>query len=216
MAVDPGRSPGGVDHAHLSWMLLLGMIVIAGQLGCGSRPDGLIVATGKGPIESPGQRVFQAVEPRAFTAREVVYVPIYSHVLYESGRVLNVTATLSIRNTDRSRPLVVMDVDYHGSDGKLLRHELTEPRTLDPLASLHFVVPESDVDGGIGASFLVEWAATAPLTQPLSPPIIEAVMIGVRGNQGISFLSGGRTIERRNAESAAIPFLNDEATRLAP
>lgn len=214
MAVDHGRDLNPVAGSLPPFMVGLLVIVIVVQLGCGSSSDGRIVTEGKGPIESPGQREFvaTALDPKAFACRELVYVPIYSHVLYESGRILNVTATLSIRNTDRTHPLIVTEVNYHGSDGKLLRHELSAPRLLDPLASLHFVVPENDVAGGIGASFLVEWAATAQLSQP----IIEAVMIGVRGNQGISFLSAGRTLERREAEAAASPLLNQAEASLKP
>jgi hypothetical protein len=55
------------------------------------------------------------------------------------------------------------------------------------------VVHESDKSGGSGASFLVEWESE----KPVSPPIIETVMIGAQTQQGISFTSRGQVIKEK-------------------
>jgi len=123
---------------------------------------------------------------------QVLYVPIYSHItMVEEGRTINLTSTLSIRNTDRQRPMIIVSVDYYDTQGALVNAYLADPVELGPLASTEFVVPQNDISGGLGASFLVEWVATTAL----SDPVIEAIMINTQGNQGLSFLSPGRVIE---------------------
>lgn len=127
-------------------------------------------------------------------AGQTVYVPIYSHIYtWEQSRTMNLTATLSIRNTDPAHPVIVAAVNYYDSDGKLVRNYLNQPGELGPLASEDFVVDQEDTSGGSGASFLVEWVAQ----QVVSAPVIEAIMINATGNQGISFISSGRVIKNR-------------------
>ena len=62
---------------------------------------------------------------------------------------------------------------------------------LDPLAVTEVVIPERDMAGGSGASFLVEWVAETAVSEP----VIESVMIGTMGAQGISFVCPGRVVE---------------------
>jgi hypothetical protein len=56
---------------------------------------------------------------------------------------------------------------------------------------LRVVIPESDAAGGSGASCVVRWQAE----RPAAAPVVEAVMIGTRSSQGISFVSQGRVLE---------------------
>lgn len=127
-------------------------------------------------------------------AGQTLYVPVYSHIyMVEQGRTMNLTTTLSLRNTDRRQPIIIASVDYYNSSGKLVRNYLEQPVQLDPLAASEFVVPQADTSGGIGASFLVEWVAQAAVSEP----VVEAIMINTSGNQGLSFVSLGRVIESR-------------------
>lgn len=120
-----------------------------------------------------------------------VYVPVYSHIYYGNrAQRLDLTATLSIRNTDPKRAIRVVSANYHDSSGKLVRNFLDKPVDLPPLAATRLLVKESDRSGGSGASFLVRWRAE----QDASPPIIEAVMVGTAGNRGMTFASRGREI----------------------
>jgi hypothetical protein len=173
----------------LVWLVATIGAVVAG--GCGMSERG---GAGK-PREARVERVTlspQEVQTLKAASGQVVYVPIYSHVYFsDGGRSLNLTALLSIRNTDRRAPIVIKRVDYHGSDGKLLRSELKGAVRLAPLAVTEVVLPERDMTGGSGASFLVEWVAE----QEVSEPVIEGVMIGTMGSQGISFVSPGRVLE---------------------
>ena len=125
---------------------------------------------------------------------QTVYVPVYSHIFADDryrDRPFLLTATLSVRNTDPERPFTLHRVDYYDSEGALLQRYLGAPITLAPLASTHYIVPESEAKGGAGAKFLIEWQAPAAVNEP----IIEAVMIGTKLQQGISFISTGRAIK---------------------
>lgn len=125
---------------------------------------------------------------------QTVYVPVYSHIFADDryrDRPFLLTATLSVRNTDPERPFTLKSVDYYDSEGGLLQRYLEAPVTLAPLASTHYIVPESEAKGGAGAKFLIEWQAPAAVSEP----IIEAVMIGTKLQQGISFISTGRAIK---------------------
>src|SRR5258708_6806710 len=61
---------------------------------------------------------------RAAVARRI-YVPAYSHILTsDDARPYNLAVTLSVRNTDDARPIVVRRVHYHDQDGRLIRDYL--------------------------------------------------------------------------------------------
>jgi hypothetical protein len=120
-----------------------------------------------------------------------VYVPVYSHI-YAGNRKMQIllTVTLSIRNTDPQHPIMITTVDYYGTKGELLNKFLNKPIVLGPLESTHYIIPRDDKSGGSGANFLVEWSSEKPINQP----IVESVMIGADGQQGISFTSRGQAI----------------------
>lgn len=122
-----------------------------------------------------------------------VYVPDYSHIYHGSDQIrFPLTTTLSVRNTDPERSITVTSVRYYNTDGDLTRRFLKQARRLKPLGTAEFVVAEHNITGRTGANFIVEWTASGPV----SPPIIEAVMIGTRSGQGVSFTSRGQPIER--------------------
>jgi len=133
---------------------------------------------------------------------QTVYVPLYSHIYGEErfrGKPFNLTATLSIRNTDPKNGLLLTSVDYYDSSGKKLRSYLSGPVAVPPLGSTRYIVQESDTAGGSGAKFLVEWSAQKGVTEP----IIESIMIGTKLQQGISFVSRGKVIEGQTEDEGA-------------
>ncbi len=134
-------------------------------------------STISGPLLSKGQKV---------------YVPIYSNI-YAGPRNQPVllTATLSVRNTEPARPIVIESVKYYGSTGQLLKDYLKTPRRLGPLASTHVVVDEKDESGGPGAAFIVIWKAD----RAVNVPVIQGIMVTTRSGQGISFVTNGRVIK---------------------
>ena len=122
---------------------------------------------------------------------QFVYVPAYSHIYSgNKARPFLLTVTLSIRNVDPKYPITLTIVDYYETNGKLLKNYLTEPVSIKPLESLRYIIPERDKAGGSGANFNIVWQADTLV----NPPIIETIMIGTQGQQGISFASRGRVI----------------------
>lgn len=144
--------------------------------------------------------------------RQTVYVPIYSQVYERTERwIVNLTVTLSIRNTDLRHPVIITAVCRYNTAGQLVERYLEEPVRLASLASTHFVVEERDTRGGVGASFIVKWRSDKRVNQP----VVEAVMISRVSQQGLSFVTHGRIIEqevdepatpsRRQAEADHVP-----------
>jgi uncharacterized membrane protein YeiB len=122
---------------------------------------------------------------------QTVYVSAYPHVFMgPKGNVFDLSVTLLIRNTDLKSPISVTAVNYYDTKGKLTKKHLSSPLTINPMASAHILITEKDTSGGIGSNFIVRWKAD----REVNLPVIEAVMIGGKSGQGISFVSEGREI----------------------
>ena len=145
---------------------------------------------------------------------QVVYVPVYSHIFIGDRETpFLLTVTILVRNTDPQHSLQVWSADYHDSSGKLLKQYLPNPVRLPPLATAHFIVPESDESGGAGANVVVTWKSPVPI----NPPIIESVMIGTRSQQGISFTSRGQVLDISNSTATGSqPMTTDEVNPRQP
>ena len=127
-----------------------------------------------------------------FSAGQTLYVPCSSATFHgPKTRNLDLTVTLIVRNLDPKRAITINSVDYHRTDGKLVRRFLDRPMQLGPLAAKEFLVDQKDESGGTAASFLVRWKAAVSMI----PPVVEAVMIGTSNSQGISFVTPGRVIK---------------------
>lgn len=127
---------------------------------------------------------------------QTVYVPVYSSVFFgnqkrKGPRVFNVAATVTLRNTDLKHAIVITEAQYVGASGKPLRQHLDGPRVLAPLESTELAIDEADVEGGVGACFIVRWQAEHAVTAP----IMQSVMIGTQSSQGISFVAEGHMLE---------------------
>lgn len=123
---------------------------------------------------------------------QTVYVSVYTHIYSGlKGRPFELAATLSIRNTDLKYPITLVSVKFYDTDGKQLKDYLSEPIRLNALVSTRYVIREAEIGGGSGANFIVEWKSE----KQVNPPIIEAIMIGTRSGQGISFVSRGQVVK---------------------
>jgi hypothetical protein len=132
----------------------------------------------------------QAAEP--LTQGQSVYVPAYSHIYHGNKETpLLLSVTLSIRNIDPKNTMTVTEINYHETEGALVKKYLLEPLVLGPLGSERFVVPQKDNTGGSGANFIVSWTSE----NKINPPIVETVMIGTQSQLGISFTSRGNAIQ---------------------
>jgi hypothetical protein len=120
------------------------------------------------------------------------YVPAYSSVSLSEGRLrADFSVTLNIHNASETRPLVLRRIAYFDTNGKLVQSYLKEPVALKPFATIEVFIPTTDVRGGTGANFIVDWAADGPIAEP----VIEALMLGGLGAGQYAFISQGRPVK---------------------
>lgn len=148
-----------------------------------------------GDVTTPeGTPVAADTLPDVIAAGQTVYVPVSSHIYSRGARLtFDLTVTLVIRNTDRRGDIIVTRVDYHDMNGRLVREYLESPMRLGALGTMDFVIEEQDRTGGSAPSFIVEWIADSPVSDPL----IQSLMIGTISQQGISFVGEGVVLESR-------------------
>jgi hypothetical protein len=139
----------------------------------------------------PSVLTAQSALEKTLSRGESVYVSIYSNVYSgPKGSPYQLSAMLSIRNTDPSYGITIMSADYYDNNGKLIERYITGPISLKPLASKDFLIKEHDTRGGVGANFIVRWQSDKMVNQP----IIEGIMLGLSRGQGISFICPGQIL----------------------
>jgi len=125
--------------------------------------------------------------------KETVYVPVYSDIYHLDGtKRFLLTATVSVRNISLKDSAYVLNAVYNDSYGKQLRSFTTKSILLKPLESIEYVIEDAEDKGGAGASFILEWGGSRYSNQML----IQSIMIGTTGQQGISFIAKGEVISR--------------------
>jgi hypothetical protein len=125
------------------------------------------------------------------TVSGAFYVPVYSSVSMSQGKLrADFSVTLSVHNTSETRPLILKRVAYFDTSGKMVESYLKSPVALKPFATIEVFIAASDVRGGTGANFVVDWAATGEIAEPA----VEALMVGGVGAGHYAFISQGRPI----------------------
>lgn len=133
----------------------------------------------------------QGVPPQS--TGQTIYLPIYSFIWHGDIKQgaparAQLSALVSIRNTDLARPIRIVSARYYDTAGKLVKEFLPAPQNLGPMATHELFVEKSDSAGGSGANFVIVWDAPAPA----SPPLVEAVHSDVRGHSTLVFVTSGR------------------------
>lgn len=137
---------------------------------------------------------FVDIENVKLNYQETDYLPVYSDIYHQDGtRRYPMTITVSIRNTSLVDSAYILLTEYHDSYGKLLHSYIDSTILLSPLESIEFVVEEKENSGGAGANFIIQWAAPNYSDQLL----IQSVMISTSGQQGISYLTEAKVIDRK-------------------
>jgi len=174
---------------RLKWLNLFFLILIGFVCSC-SNPS---KPSNASAVDRAGGKRISLEEMRSLSRAvgRTVYVPVYSHIYHREDMEFDLTATLSIRNTDFNNSIIVSTVKYFDTTGKLVRDYADTPLVLPAMATLDYIVGEKDQTGGSGANFIVEWFAESEVSEP----VIESVMIGTNGQQGVSFLSVGKVIK---------------------
>ena len=120
------------------------------------------------------------------------YVPVYSSVAMSQGKLrADFSVTLSVHNASETKPLVVKRIAYFDTTGKMVESYLKAPIALKPFATIEVSIATSDVRGGTGANFAVDWAANSEIAEP----VVEALMVGSVGPGHYAFISQGRAVK---------------------
>lgn len=133
------------------------------------------------------------------THHHQVYVPVYSHIYYQGGSAYALETTLSIRNVSSQHAIFIESVEYYDTSGKRTKTQVDALIKLEPLETIEFLIERRDSSGGSGANYLVRWGAMETVDKPL----IETIMVGTAGTQGISFSRTGVEVDyvERSAHS---------------
>lgn len=141
-------------------------------------------------IEQAFSGSLTAVPSENLAVSGAFYVPVYSSVTINKLRA-DFSVTLSIHNASETRPLVLRRIAYFDTSGKMVENHLKAPVALKPFSTVEVFVPTTDIRGGTGANFVVDWAATGEIAEP----VVEALMFGGVGSGHYAFISQGRPIK---------------------
>jgi hypothetical protein len=148
-------------------------------------------AQSAGSIEQNFAASLTAMPAENLAVSGAFYVPVYSSVSMSQGRLrADFSVTLSIHNASETRPLVLKRVAYFDTAGKMVESYLKSPVALKPFSTIEVFIAATDVRGGTGANFVVDWAATGEIAEPA----VEALMVGSVGAAHYAFVSQGRPI----------------------
>lgn len=116
------------------------------------------------------------------------YLSVYSQIYgMTEHRTFDLTATVSMRNANRSDSIFIRKSEYFNTKGDLIRTYINKPIYIGPMETVEIVIDEVDKEGGTGANFIFEWAVKPKSNEPL----FESVMISTSGQQGLSFTTQG-------------------------
>ena len=144
-----------------------------------------------GTIEQNFAGSLTAVPAENLAVSGAFYVPVYSSVSMSQGKLrADFSVTLSVHNASETRALVLKRIAYFDTTGKMVESYLKTPVALKPFATVEIFIAASDVRGGTGANFVVDWAAASEIAEPA----VEALMVGSVGTAHYAFISQGRPI----------------------
>jgi len=172
-------------HIHAkSFFLAVLSCLLAGHMACAQ-------AQTTGNIERRLAGSLTAMPTENLAVSGAFYVPVYSSVSMSQGKLqADFSVTLSIHNASETRPLVLKRIAYFDTSGKPVESYLTSPIALKPFATIEVSIATTDVRGGTGANFVVDWAAAGEIAEP----VVEALMVGGVGSGHYAFISQGRPI----------------------
>ncbi len=121
------------------------------------------------------------------------YLSIYSQIYSQTEhRTHNLTATISMRNANKSDTIYINKAEYFDTKGNSIRTYFDRPIFIAPMETVEIVIDEKDQEGGTGANFLFDWV----IKQNTNEPFFEGIMISTSGQQGLSFTTQGKRINQ--------------------
>lgn len=114
---------------------------------------------------------------------QVLYLPLYHQVFIDQREFdYHLTCTLVIRNTDASVPITILQARYYDEQGSARQDLLPQPVEIPSLGAIRRLVKPAGMDVK-NACLIIKWQAP----KPVSPPLVQAVMVGTRSTLGVSF-----------------------------
>ncbi|MGD9488766.1 MAG: DUF3124 domain-containing protein [Calditrichaceae bacterium] len=173
--------------------LIVMFAIFLNFLSCGQSPENTIKSQDREEPVKPYQYSYLIENEPDILYGEIIYLPIYSEIFYKDQKsTIQLSATLSIHNTDLNNPVTLKKVYYHDTKGHLIRKYIDTNKELMPLETLNIIIEDTDRTGGTGANFIVEWNTE----NEVSSPIVEALMVTTKMGQGISFTSTGKVVKK--------------------
>ncbi len=116
------------------------------------------------------------------------YMSIYSQIYSQTEHITHdLTATVSMRNTNISDTVFLKKALYFNTKGHLIRTYFDKTIFIAPMETIEIVIDERDQEGGTGANFLFDWT----IKPNSNEPYFEGIMISTSGQQGLSFTTKG-------------------------
>lgn len=120
------------------------------------------------------------------------YLSVYSEIYSQTEqRTHDLTATVSLRNANRTDTVFIDKAEYFDTKGNFIRTYFDKTIYIAPMETVEIIIDESDDKGGTGANFLFDWR----IKEGANEPIFEGVMISTYGQQGLSFTTEGKRIK---------------------
>ncbi|MBR0932861.1 DUF3124 domain-containing protein [Bradyrhizobium jicamae] len=153
---------------------------------------GEAAAQAAGDIEHNFANSLTAVPSEPIAVSGAFYVPVYSSVSMSQGKLrADFSVTLSVHNASETRPLILKRIAYFDTSGKMVESYLKSPVALKPFSTVEVSIATTDTRGGTGANFVVDWAASGEIAEP----VVEALMVGGVGAGHYAFISQGRPVK---------------------
>jgi len=143
----------------------------------------------------------RAGEAPELSAGQTLYLPVYSSLWYGNLKKgvpdkIQVSALVSVRNTDPKQAIRLISARYFDTGGKLLHEYLGAPRIVPPLGTHELYVERKEAVSGSGANFVISWQADIPV----NPPAVEAVHADIQGHRTLSFVTTAYPIHPSRTE----------------
>jgi hypothetical protein len=120
------------------------------------------------------------------------YLSVYSQIYSQSEhKTHDLTATVSIRNINKSDTIYIKKAEYFNTKGNSIRTYFDRTIFVAPMETIEIVIEEQDQEGGTGANFLFDWA----IKPNSNEPFFEGIMISTSGQQGLSFTTHGQKLK---------------------
>lgn len=153
--------------------------------------------TKSGQDEFKSLEIEKKLDKKSMHFKDIIYVPIYSDIYMDTANPQHLlSATLSIRNTSFNDTLYVSKIDYYDTNGSLVRQYIDKTISINPMATVNYVIEKEDNVGGSGANFIIELRSKSTDINPL----IQAIMIGQLSNKSFSFSTDGYSIKPKKPE----------------